>query len=461
MPVTAAGVIKRQYAPHVRRPMGQHTTRRGAAVLTGILLLAGCTGTGGDAAPRITTPPSSGPDRCAEAVTAIVEATQTYVDSFGPLEARGVPAPASPSPGTSTTPSPSPSGTGTDDANRRFQDALTTARAQLGQFGCDAAQTRPALDKGLRTVRTQGPVAGAVLRQLTATITGTSEPSPTTRKVAAGDDLLEAVAQLPAGSTIELGPGTHRVHDVVVLLSPLTIRGAGAGLTTLESDVAEYAVLDIAAGVVSLRALTLRHRGKEPANVVLAGPTASLVFTDAVLTGGVSSLDGTGGAGILMYDPDARRKRTATTLEVTGSRFVDNGSGIVLTGGHIASIAASTFTGNDQCGVCFLDASGGSVQDSTFTGNAVGVAATGTATPNVLRSTISGGRVGMQAGERSAPVVDDLQVTGSSRAALIWSGHAEGALRRVVCTGVKFGLVVGPDVAPTVRDSRCKVAPSG
>jgi hypothetical protein len=293
-------------------------------------------------------------------------------------------------------------------------------------------------------------------------MTGTSESRPTTRQVAPGDDLLAAVAQLPGGSTIELGPGTHRLDQVLVLLSPITIRGAGVDRTVVESGVVDFAVLAIADGSVSLSDLSLRHTGKQSANVVLAGPTASLVVTDSALSGGVVNRDGTGGAGILMYDAEARQRRTATSLEVTGTRFTDNGSaGVVLTGGHVASIAASTFTGNDQCGVCFLDASGGSVQDSTFTDNTVGVAATATAVPTVLSSTIRGGEVGIQAGDRSAPVIDGVSVSGASRAALIWAGRAEGAIRGVTCSDVTFGLVVGPDVAPTVRDSRCAIAPSG
>ena len=439
---------------------GVRAARHGAALLTGIVLVAACSGTGPDGPPT-PTPASSTPDRCAEAVTAIVAATQDYVDGFGPVDAGQVPAPASPTAAATGSVSPSAT-TGTPGADADFQSALSTARTQLGQSGCDAVETRAALDKGLSGVTAQGPVAGAVLRQLTATMTGTSEPEATTRTVAAGDDLLTAVAQLPAGSTIELGPGTHRVDDVVVLLSPITIRGAGAGRTTLESGVADFGVLAIADGVVTLDDLTVRHVGSSPANVVLAGPSVSLVVTDATVAGGVANSDGTGGAGILMYDPQARQPRSSTSLEVTGSRFDRNGSaGVVLTGGHVASIAASTFSGNKQCGVCFLDASTGSVQDSTFSGNAVGVAATGTATPTVLRSRIRGGQVGLQAGDRSAPVLDDLTVSGATRAALIWAGKAEGAISGVTCTNVPFGLVVGPDVAPTVRDSRCAVAPSG
>ena len=440
---------------------GGRRARPGTALLAAVVLLAGCTSSGSDGTPTPTAP-SSGPDRCAEAVTAIVEATQEYVDGFGPVEDTQVPAPASPSAAAGPTASPSPTGSAGTAADAAFQQALTTARTQLGQNGCDAAGTRTALQQGLAAVTTVGPLAGAVLRQLTATMTGSAEAVATTREVATDDDLLAAVADLPAGSTIVLAPGTHQVDDTVVLLSPITIRGSGAGTTVLESTAPDFGILAIADGTVTLDDLSVRHTGSQPASVVLAGPSASVVVTDAEVSGGIANGDGTGGAGVLMYDPDTTRRRTATSLEVTRTAFSDNGSaGIVLTGGHVASIASSTFTENAQCGVCFLDASGGSVQDSGFTGNTVGVAATGTATPTVLRSTIRGGQVGVQAGDSAAPVIDRVRITGPTRAALIWAGRAEGALQGVTCAGVKFGLVVGPDVAPTVRRSSCEVAPSG
>lgn len=396
-------------------------------------------------------------------MTAIVTATRDYVAGFGPTDPPTLPTPAtSPTAGSTRTATPT-TGAATDStADRRFQASLAAAREQLAAHGCAAPPTIQALRDRLATIPTEGPVAGAVLRQLTASLTGAVEGAPVTRRVAVGEDLLAAVAELPAGSTIDLSAGTHRLDDVLVLLSPVTITGAGAGATTIESGVADHTVLAIADGVVGLTGLTVRHTGRAPANVVLVGPTASLVLTKVSVRGGVAERDGTGGAGILMYDPTSTSRRTATSLEVTGSRFSDNGSaGIVLTGGHVASIASSTFTGNQQCGICFLDDSGGSVQDSTLTGNAVGVAATGRSAPTVLRVEIRGGEVGVQAGEESAPVIDASSVTKAKRAALIWAGRAEGTIRGVTCRDVPFGLVVGPDVAPVVEGSRsCALARS-
>ena len=302
---------------------------------------------------------------------------------------------------------------------------------------------------------------GAVLRQLRASMTGTAKPEPSTLEVAPGDDLLAAVATLPAGSTLVLGAGTHTLDDVLVLLSPIPVRGAGAGTTTLESTAGDFGVLAIANGRVELKDLTLRHLGKAPANVVLAGPSVSLVAIGVAISGGVAQEDGTGGAGILMYDPRPQPGDTATSLEVTDSEFADNGSaGIVLNGGHVASIVSSTFRGNGQCGLCFLEGSAGSVTRGTFSDNGVGVAATGTARPTLLDSTVTEGQVGVQASDDAVPVLRGMGIRRSSRAALIWSGRAGGLIEDVTCSDVQFGLVVGPDVTPMVRDSACRLAPA-
>ncbi|HSF98235.1 MAG TPA: right-handed parallel beta-helix repeat-containing protein [Ornithinibacter sp.] len=435
----------------------------GAVVLSVSVLLGGCTGSTPDAPPTESAQ-STGPDGCAVAVAAIVDATQRYVDGFGPVddvEAAPTPLPsASAAPARPSSAAPSTSAAPTDP-DAVFQEALTRARVALDSAGCRGAEVVTLLEDGLADVTAQGPVAGAVLRQLRASMTGLAKPEPTTLEVAPGDDLLAAVATLPAGSTLVLAAGTHTLDDVLVLLSPITVRGAGVGSSTLESTAQDFGVLAIADGRVELKDLTLRHLGKAPANVVLAGPSVSLVATGVAISGGVAQEDGTGGAGILMYDPQSRPGGTATTLEVTDAELADNGSaGIVLTGGHVASIVSSTFRGNGQCGLCFLEGSSGSVTQGTFSDNGVGVAATGTARPTVLDSTVTEGQVGVQASDDAVPVLRGVGIRGSSRAALIWSGRAGGLIEDVTCSDVQFGLVVGPDVTPTVRDSACRLAPA-
>ncbi len=430
----------------------------GAVVLAGsVATLLACSGPA-PASPSPEPSPVPSPTACAAAVSTIVDATQKYVDGFGDASAAAAD-PASPSPTTGAGGSdPTTPAAGGDV---EFQAALTAARRRLSDQGCDSTEVRSQLTEGLGAVRTEGPVAAAVLRQLTASMTRDTTTSETTRAVAPGDDLLEAVAELPPGSTLSLAEGVYRLDEALVLLSSITVVGAGADRTTIESTATDSAILAVADGRIDLDRLTVTHTGPEPANVVLAGSAAAIAATGARFTGGVAREDGTGGAGILMYAPDAEATAATTTLEVTDSVLADNASaGIVLTGGNVASVVGSTFSDNGQCGICFLDLSGGSVEEGTFTDNAVGMAATGQAAPAIVDATIRGGTVGVQASDDAAPVLRNVTIRGASRAGLIYSGKAAGTLDGVSCTDVPFGLVIGPSVTTRVVDVDCRVAAS-
>jgi hypothetical protein len=297
---------------------------------------------------------------------------------------------------------------------------------------------------------------------MTASLTGQTATAPTVTTVGVGEDLRDALAKLPDGSTLELSAGEHRLDGSLVLLTGIVIRGAGRDATTIVSTAPDAAVLALTDRRVELVGLTVRHEGDAPASGVLGGPAASVVVTDARLAGGKADPDGSGGAGILMYADGQDAAGRGTTLEVTGTELRDNqAAGIVLSGGHRSSIIGSAFASNGQCGICYLGAADGSVEDSTFEGNGIGVAVTGTARPTLLRLTIDGGEVGIQAGDAAAPTVEAVTVSGSARAAIIFTGAASGSLDEVTCQRVPFGIVVDPEATPQIGKTSCELASPG
>jgi hypothetical protein len=432
---------------------------------SGLLALTACASTG----PGAPAPDATGTSRahveseCAEAVTAIVQATGRYVDSYaeGSAEVRAAgssPAPR-PSGARSATPSASPTTSAYSDAE--FQRQLAGAQQVLVSLGCDPAGTRAALEVGLGGLSPRGAVADAVLRQLTAGLTGRLAQEPQVRAVSPGEDLMTALAESAAGSTLELAAGEFQVGEPLVLLTGVVIRGAGRDRTSIVSTAGEAAVLVLTDGRVELRDLTIRHEGKAPASAILGGPAAALVVTGSRLTGAVSDAAGQGGSGILMFGTGTEGSGRGTSVEVTDADLSGNHvAGLVLGGGHRASVVRSEFRDNGQCGVCFLDASDGSVQGSTFTANGVGVAVTGSARPSLVDLTITGGQVGIQAGDTAAPAVSGVSISGSARAAMIYSGKAAGRIDGAVCTKVPFGIVIGAEAYPDLGANRCTVAPT-
>lgn len=420
--------------------------------------MVGCSDEGDpDGAARSSTTQSS-QRACDAAVADIVTATESYVSGYEAAVAVAAEDATAEEPVTPTSGPPGAAPLTEED----FQVALSDADAALRSNGCRPREVRDDLVAQLGEVSAEGPVADAVLRQLTASLTGRLATAEDVTSVAPGTDLRDVVAALPDGATVELQAGEHRLDASLVLLAGVTIRGASRDTTTIVSTAADAAVLALTDRRVELAGLTIRREGDAPGSAVLGGSAASVVVTDARLTGGKADPEGQGGAGVLMYAAEAEAAGRGTTLEVTDTEIQGNeAAGIVLSGGHRASIVRATFRANGQCGLCFLGNTDGSVEDSTFSDNGLGIAVTGTSTPTLLRLSITGGEVGLQAGDRSAPVIDRLTVAAPKRAALIYTGSAAGSVDHLTCEDEPFGIVVSPEAHPQVGETDCDLASSG
>lgn len=302
-------------------------------------------------------------------------------------------------------------------------------------------------------------MAQAVLLQVRANLTGKLAAGPVTRQVTPSDTLAQVLAEVPAGSTLQLAPGTYSLDTTLVLLRGVALTGAGRDRTVITSTAPQSAVLVLTEGGVSLQDVSLRRTGAAAGSVILGGPSASITLTRVRLSGGKADAPGDGGTGVLMSATPAEASDRGTTLEVTDSDFVDNdAAGIALTGAHRVSVVTSTFRRNRQCGVCFLDGSGGSVRDSTFSRNATGVAVASRA-QTVLRSNrISGGQVGVQVADSATVMLEDNRISGSSRAALVFAGKSAGQVEGTVCADVPFGIVVARTASPFLGDNDCRLA---
>jgi hypothetical protein len=437
-------------------------TSRRLAPLVVLVLALGAFACGGDDASDGGSKPTTTevPGRaCRQAVDSIVTATDRYVSGYEAGRALSAADATSEDP---APPATTPDGADAPLTEADFQAELGAADAKLRSSGCDPGHVRDDLLEALDNVSAEGPVADAVLRQLTASMTGRLAREPEVVTVAPGTDLRDTVAGLPDGSTVELEEGEHRLDGSLVLLTGITIRGAGRDASAIVSTAADAAVLALTDRRVELTALTVRREGDAPGSAVLGGSAAAVVVSDARLSGGKADAAGQGGAGVLMYADGTQASGRGTTLEVTDTELHDNqAAGIVLSGGHRASIVRASFRANGQCGVCFLGATDGSVEDSTFDDNGLAIAVTGSAEPNLLRLVVRGGEVGLQAADDAKPIIKTVTVSGVRRAALIYTGSSGGSLDALTCDDVPFGIVVGPEAHPQLGDTDCGLASSG
>lgn len=415
---------------------------------------------------------ASGGRPCSDAAAALVAAVGRAVASYDTPNAASSPVPADSAGTVTSAPTPSSTagtptttstaGSPSTDPSGDLDAAASAARAAISRYGCAITTFRSDLETGLKTVPAQSPVAAAVLARLTASLTGQVAQQTTTRSVTPTDDLTTVLAQLAPGSTVLLQPGTYSLSRTLVLLDGVTLRGSGRETTVVRSTAPDAAVVILTAGRVEVSDLRLELDPGVPATGVVAGPQSSLVLSAVTVSGATATKAGLGGAGVQMSGQAGDRPAGVTTLQVTDSSFDHNAwAGIALGGGHRASVLRASFTANGQCGMCFLDASSGSVQDSRFSDDLVGLGANGTASPTWVGNTVTGGTVGVQLDGSATPTIQNLTVTGASRAAVIFSGRATGAIAQATCTSVPYGIVVADTAAPTLGDTTCTVARGG
>jgi parallel beta-helix repeat protein len=390
-------------------------------------------------------------DPCAQVARDMLSLTQRYVDTFNVDQTKVT---TSPSPTPSMPASRAPAGI----TPQQYTDGVSAARQRLAASHCDQTKFHDALAAGLPGVKSQGAIATAVLAQLRASLTNTLASSPVTRRVTPHDDLPEVLAQIPDGSTVQLSPGTFRLTDSLVLLRPVTLRGAGRNASVITSAAPDATVLVMTGGAVSLDSLSVRRVGSTPGSGVVTGPTAQLSLRAVAVTGARAGSDGSGGVGVLLTSSGGGTTSKSVTLRAVDSQFSDNAAAGVAAGGtHRTAISSSRFERNGQCGICFLGAAGGDISDSTFVRNSVAIVVGSNATPTVRGNHVTGGQVGIQASGSAQPIISDNTINGVARASMLFIDTSAGRVDGNDCSGDRAGIAVARSAYPYVGHNACRV----
>jgi len=410
--------------------------------------LAGCHG----GAARPTASPTAGEALCDSVARDVLATTQRYVDGFAIDQPQPSGAPSTPA-------SPKPSASAAALTPAEYSADLTDARRRLTAGGCTDSGFRQALAVGLPGLRPRGAIATAVLAQLRVSLTGQLPTRPLTRRVTPSDNLTDVLAALPDGSTVDLAAGSYSLTSSLVLLRPITLRGAGESRTILTSTAADAAVLLMTDQPVTLEQMTLQRTGTATGSVVVTGPSARLVMRSVRVTGARAEANGSGGVGVLLTAGAGGASSSVTTFSATDSAFTGNAAaGVAIGGTHRASITRSRFEHNGTCGVCFLGSTAGSVTHSVFAGNAVGLAAGSASRPLLRDNHISGGDVGIQAAGTAQPTISDNVVIGTARASMVFIDDAAGTVDGNNCSGSNIGIAVARTAYPYVGHNACRVS---
>lgn len=383
---------------------------------------------------------------CASAVASLVDVTRRYLASIDDASAAGPE--ARPTAG----PEAAAEQVDEDDVSRAFSGV----RAYASDLGCEPGRFRNDLSEGLASIDAGGPVASAVLLQLRADAAPVGRSGP----LAPGQDLAAAVAATAEGGVVELAAGTFVLDETLALLRGVTLRGAGAADTVVQSAAEAGVLLVLAGQPVTVEGVAVVRTGEAPGPVVSVAPAGALSLRASRVSGARADAQGEGGVGVLLAAGAGGQSgpRRRTTLTMDAVEVSDNAvAGVLLAGQHRAEVTGSSFDRNGQCGICFLGTSDGAVRDSRFSGNAAGLVAAGDAQPLVRGASVSGGEVGLQVADRAAPRVEGGTFTRAARAAMIWTGAGRGSVSGSTCTDVPAGIVVGPQAVPFLGENACEV----
>lgn len=351
------------------------------------------------------------PEECDQIVEDFVATLQSYIDAVDDMTAEEL--------------------QGAQSIDALFSAQVPSYQRRLADARCDEAEVRAALANELDRLRWYGPVASMVGPIIKGVALGQETEPLSEVTIDPSDDLSAAAVIAPAGTTLRLTQGEHRVTSSLVFEGDAAIVGAGAGETTIVSEAAEFAVLYAGGGTLRLNDLTIARDTDAPGSVLVVS-SGGYDLRGLEVRGGVAGTDGGGGAGIALGTEDAPDDVSAPR-RLDGVEVRDNaGAGIAVSAGHAPELVDVVAAGNGRCGVCFLTDSAGTLTDSRVAGNETGVAVAGTSRPRVVRTVVE----------------DNLQV------GIVFEGEAAGAVRDSVVRGNgDIGLLVSDDAAPVLRDN--------
>jgi parallel beta-helix repeat protein len=237
------------------------------------------------------------------------------------------------------------------------------------------------------------------------------------------------VARARPGSVIELQPGVYLLEQPLRIDKPLTMQGAGADKTFIQSD-AEGCVIELAStGLCALRDLSVEHFGNRPANVVVVS-LGMAEISGCVVRGGVwDEKRKFGGDGICFTN--------ATRGTVRGCVCRNNGlRGIEISGIAQPLLEGNTCEGNMDSGIAYFDSAGG------------------TARQNVCRQN---GHHGIGVQGQAQPQLEGNTCEGNNWQGIAFSEKARGLARKNTCQSNRNnGIAVWGEAQPQLECNTCE-----
>jgi len=280
----------------------------------------------------------------------------------------------------------------------------------------------------------EGPLKPKVRGTATPAVDPTDEPAANAVMVTVNADgsgdygtVADAVASVPAGSTIELGAGTFEQDVPLAVAKSITIRGAGQEASMIVSAAPEAVVRFEGGGTLTLANLSIAHTGEAEADGLLVeGGTVDL--DQIVFSGAATEDDGTIRAGV-RFTGEATGYLTNCTIsdnDYNGVRVLDSAN---------IDIADCVVVDNEYSGIVYRDSATGSVKSVASNGN---------------------GKNGVIVSEEADILVDSCTFEDNGESGLVYFESGAGTASNNVSMGNGLhGISVNDDAIPLLSNNTC------
>ena len=282
--------------------------------------------------------------------------------------------------------------------------------------------------------------------------------------------LDEAVRAAPMGSVITLGPGTFYLSHRLNVLKSLQLTGAGMDQTEVVSTADGYVIRFSGTGPFVVEDVTFRHAGENIADVVVVrGGTFSAVrcrFAGAFVGDGIQDR-----AGLWVYGETAGEIRDCVA---SGNGNV----GIYVSGVAQPELVGNECSNNDDVGIVYWGAVGGTARQNTCSGSLVGITVAKDARPTLEENvcvdnqlvgivyaqdgggTASGNEcarndIGILVMGKAGPTLEGNTCVDNTTAGIGYSGEAAGMASNNQCLRNESGIWVSGQARPALAHNVC------
>jgi len=264
------------------------------------------------------------------------------------------------------------------------------------------------------------------------------------------NSLEDALADVPAGSTIYLGAGTYEFSQAVSVDIPITLIGAGAENTILTGSDAIHVIRFNGEGNLSLEGIHFQHEGENVADVVVIN-VAEAEIRNCSFSGAYRG-DEEDVYGGLWITGDT--EGVVENSEASGNDAV----GFLLDEDASVTLVDVVAMNNTNYGVYFLERSSGEVQDSYCSSNERnGIYLNTEGDVDLNRNTCrENGRFGIVIARAASPEVRGNYVEMSGLSGMLVSDSASPTIEGNDLSGNgESGLVFSDEAGGTASGNRC------